>query len=284
MNDFAEPSLRKTVIYSVCLHLEPEDGFVNVVSEFAAWINWKTKIGLTPQAILSGNVDIAFPDNGTLTLEAVGADAANSTPTSLKAIYAHDDSKLPGRRWVTELQVISRSDFDVECQVNLYTEDLDPLVKAPRHSRPRLMVNLVESCRPVAGTPGLFTKPLTLATAERFLQEVTQPSRRVPYVVINTHAAFYPPLILDRLREQLIGLADLYQISHETDYTDLAQAIGKQYVCYGKAIRIIWPIAEGQSVPGSTMVLPHDRNGIARTAHEVERSVFHSVLHRHILP
>jgi hypothetical protein len=284
MNDFAETNLRKTVIYAVCLHLEPEDGFINVVSEFAAWINWKTKVGLTTETILSGKVDLAFPDNGTLTLEAESEGMANCAPTSLKIIYAHDDTKIPGRRWVTELQVANRNDFDVECQVILYTEDVDHQVKAPRHSRPRLMVNLFESCRPVVGTPGLFTKPLTLDTAERFLQEVTQPSRRVPYVVINTHSVFYPPLILDRLREQLIGLADLYQISPETDYTDLAQAIGKQYVCYGKAIRIIWPLAEGESEPWSTMVLPHDRNGIARTAHEVERSVFQSVLHRHIRP
>jgi hypothetical protein len=280
MSDFTEPNLRKTVIYSVCLHLEPEDGFINVVSEFAAWINFKTNAALTPEAILSGRVDSTFPHNGLLTVEVKGAHPVDSSPTNLKAIYAHDDLKVAGRRWVTEVQVESSNDFDVRCEVNLFAEDEDQQAKAPRHSRPRLMVNLVESCRPVVGTPGLFVKPLTLATAEKFLHEVTQPSRPVPLVVVNTQAAFYPPLILDRLREQLIGLADVYQISHESEYVDLAQAIGKQYVCYGKAVRIIWPMADGESEPGSTLVLPHDRNGIARTAHEVERSIFHTVLHR----
>lgn len=280
MNDSTEMSLRKTVIYSVCLHLEPEDGFIRVVSEFAAWINWKTNVGLTAEAILSGRVDSGFPHNGTLTVEVEDPPSASAHPTSLKATYAHDDPKTAGRRWVTEVEVDSSNDFDVRCEVNLFTEDADHQAKAPRHSRPRLMVNLVESCRPVVGTPGLFVKPLTLATAEKFLHEITLPSRVVPLVVVNTQAAFYPPLILDRLREQLIGLADVYQISHESEYVDLAEAIGKQYVCYGKAVRIIWPMTDGESEPGSTLVLPHDRNGIARTAHEVERSIFHTVLHR----
>jgi len=280
MSDFTEPSLRKTVIYSVCLYLEPEDGFINVVSEFASWINFKTNAGLTPEAILRGKVDSTFPHNGLLTVEVKGAHPVDSNPTKLKATYAHDDLKVAGRRWVTQVQVESSNDFDVRCEVNLFTEDADHQAKAPRHSRPRLMVNLVEYCRPIVGTPGLFVKPLTLATAEKFLHEVTQPSRGVPLVVVNTQAAFYPPLILDRLREQLIGLADVYQISYESEYVDLAQAIGKQYVCYGKAVRIIWPMADGESEPGSTLVLPHDRNGIARTAHEVERSIFHTVLHR----
>ena len=219
--------------------------------------------------LLACSKSYLFEDGSTLDVELLSARGAVD---GLRGIYAHDDRKIEGRRWVTEI-VLKRDflDFEVECAVNLHVEDLEVEAKPPIPSRPRLMVDLVETCRPTGRTPGLFIKPLTIGLAQKFLQEVNDIRRTVPIVVLNSNSTMDPPLDFERMREQLIGLAHIYQVTEDTDSWDLAQTLGREFSCYGDAIKVIWPASTWKTGHTTMMVLSKGKGGKPRTTHEMER-------------
>lgn len=281
MNDTTAPNQTSVLIYSNCLRLEPEDGFRKVVSEFSAWIEWKTKVFIAPDLLICGYSEHGLPEKGQLDTF-VTAQAEGET-TNLKAVYSHEDQKIQGRRWITEI-VISQQpgDHEVECTLNLRVSDTEPTDHGPMSSRPRFIVNLMETCRPVGATPGLYTKPITLATAEKFLLEAANPFRKAPLVVISSNWSCDPPINAERLREKLVGLANIYQITEDTDTWDLSEVVGESYAVYGEAIRIIWPLVPGRDVAASLLVLPRGKDKAPRSAMQMETVVFLSVLRRHI--
>lgn len=281
MIDVAQPTLKTTLIYSNCLRLEPEDGFRKVVSEFAAWIEWKTNVFISPDVLICGHSEHSLPENGQL--DTFVNDHAEGETTNLKAVYSHEDQKIPGRRWITEILITQKpGDHEVECTVNLRVSDTEPSDHGPMSSRPRFIVNLMESCRPVGATPGLYTKPLTLATADKFLLDAVNPFRKAPLVVISSNWSCDPPINAERLREKLVGLANVYQITEDTDTWDLSEVVGDAYAVYGEAIRIIWPLVPGRDVAASLLVLPRGKDKATRSAMQMETVVFLSVLRRHI--
>lgn len=268
-----DSGLKTTQVYTNTLLLEPEHGMSQVVSELASWIAWKTSEEMTAEMILSGKESYLFGDESEFLIELGQFEGVESSiPMALKASYIHDDPKTEGRQWITEVELFRElADFTVEFSVNLYVVDAHLDVRPPMPSRPRLLVNVTETCRPVGATPGLYTRALTTGTAEKFLAEVITHSRKVPIVVISSNWAMEPGLNVERMREQLLGLANLYAVPEETDSWELASMIGKGLTCYGDAIRIIWPLAEGQADPSSVLVLPKGKDDRQRTAGEMER-------------
>lgn len=279
MNDTTAIEQASVLLYSNCLLLEPEDGFDKVVSELASWVEWKTKVLITPETLLAGLKKYTFPDRSELESY---AKRDGDQVTSLRVIYSHEDYKLPGRRWITEVLTRQAGGHEVECEVNLRVTDSEPMDKGPMSSRPRLIVNLMESCRPVGATPGLYTKPLSLATAEKFIADIENPLRKAPLVVVSSNRSCDQPINPERLREQLVGLANVYCITEDTDTWELTEVLGDAYSVYGEAIRVFWPIAPGLKQAGSHLFLPRGKNQAPRTAFQMETAVFLNVLRRHM--
>lgn len=270
MTECTAAAITKIPVYSNTLLLEPEGGLLSTVSVFASWIKWKTCVDFSPAALLASSKDYPFEDGSKLGVELLCSPRGGTD--GLRAVYAHDDHKIDGRRWITEVVLKTDSlDFEVDCTVNLHVEDIDVEAKPPIPSRPRLMVDLVESCRPSGRTPGLFIKPLTLGLAQKFLQEVNDIRRTVPIVLVNSNCTMDPPLNFERMREQLLGLAHIYQVTEDTDSWDLAQTLGREFSCYGDAIRVIWPASKWKTGHTSMMVLTKGKGGKLRTSHEMER-------------
>lgn len=273
MTDPIDTGLKTTPVYTNTLMLEPEDGMSKVVDELGAWITWKTSEEVTGDMILSGRESYTFQDNSELMIELGQFEGIESSiPMELKAIYVHDDLKVEGRQWVTEV-IIHRemSDYVVQVTVNLSVVDSDHSAKPPILSRPRLMVHIIESCRPVGSTPGLYIRPLSMDDTEKFLGEIHNPSRTTPLVVISNHHWTDPPINAERMREQLLGLANLYQVVKGTDSRALEAALGRANSCYGDAIRIIWPMKDGLDEPPTTLILAKDKNGNPRSQYRVEQ-------------
>lgn len=281
MIDVAKPSINTTLIYTNCLRLEPEDGFLKVVSELAAWIQWTTKKFISPDELLFGDGVIKLPENGLL--ETTVTDDAKTGLLGLRAVYSHDDRTIEGRRWITEVLISQKAgDHEVECTVNLKVNNTCHIESAPYSTRPRLIVNLMETCRPVGATPGLYTKPLTLDTAEKFHLDVINPFRKAPLVVISSNGVCDPPINPERLREQLIGLANVYHITEDTDSWELSQAVGDSLAVYGGAIRIIWPILPNGLEAPTMLVMTRAKGKPPRTASQMETAAFLRVLGHHL--
>jgi hypothetical protein len=270
MTECTAAMITKIPVYSNTLLLEPEGGLFSAVSVFASWIKWKTCVDFSPATLLASSKAYPFEDGSTLGVELLCSPKGGTD--GLRAIYTHDDHKIVGRRWVTEVVLKTDFlDFEIDCTVNLHVEDVDVEAKPPIPSRPRLMVDLVESCRPSGRTPGLFIKPLTLGLAQKFLQEVNDIRRTVPIVLVNSNCTMDPPLNFERMREHLLGLAHIYQVTEDTDSWDLAQTLGREFSCYGDAIRVIWPASTWKTGHTSMMVLTKGKGGKPRTSHEMER-------------
>jgi hypothetical protein len=282
MIDSAKALSTTTQIYSNCLRLEPEAGFISIVSELSSWLEWKTGTCISAESMMRGIHELSLPDNGELLTELKDfGQKEMEGPLVFNATYTHDDLKVGGRRWITQMAVDKKAgEFEIECTVSLFVEDSQNIPKPPYPSRPRLVVNLVESCRPTSCTPGVFTRTLTQPSAQKFLQEVNDIRRTVPIIVITSNWVIEPALNVDRMREQLIGLAHVYQVSEETDSWNLAQTLGREFSCFGDAIRVIWPMAAWKTGQTSMLVLSKNREGKPRTADMMERAAVLEVFRR----
>lgn len=272
MNDQMDTGLKNTPVYRNTLMLEPEDGMAKVVEELGAWITWKTSEELTAEMILSGRESFTFMDDSELMIELGQFEGIESAiPMEIKAIYVHDDPRVDGRQWVTEVLIEREmSDYVVKFTLNLSVMDADHEARKPMPSRPRLMLLISESCRPIISTPGLYAKPLTVEASEKFLNEVNNLNRQVPIVLVSRHHHTTPAIRVDRISEHLLGLVSLYQVERGVDGRALEQALGKANSCYGDAIRIIWPIEEGEENVKSMVILSKDKNGKPRSLREME--------------
>jgi hypothetical protein len=265
------------LIYTNHLTLEPEDGANSVLTLLAEWLSWKTKEPINIPMLLSDITERTYREQGVL--------QTSHCPTAkgafgFKADYSHVDSRIPTRRWTTEIELHqAEHDHCVECTVSVSVVD-QMRVKGskPMSSRPRLLVDIVEKCRPVGSTPGLFAKDLTLATCEKFLTEVNRIGRQTPIVVFSCKADGQPIIESDRLREQLLGLAEIYFIPPHADVSDLATAIGTRMMADEGAARILYPISDS-SIP-SLYVLPYNRDGSDRTRREMEDFICQKLMRR----
>ncbi|MBI6882342.1 hypothetical protein [Pseudomonas putida] len=276
-------ALKTTHIYSNSLWLEPEKGMASVVSEVSAWVEWKTSEPVTEYDLLERSRGYVLGDGSELVVElgdcAEQDSLGRGLPKSVKLTYIHDDRKIPTRQWVTEVKIKrDERDYFSNFKVDLHVVDSAPATKPPILTRPRLMVNVVESCRPVGSTPGLFTRPLTLNSAKKLLSDILSHERKQPIVIVSSNWSMDPPLDVERMRVQLLGMAELYQVTEETDGWALANILGDDYSCYGDAIRFVWPVTRGEDGPKSTILLPNRKGEAPRTALEMERLAVSLVL------
>lgn len=268
------------LIYTNHLTLEPENGANSVLTLLAKWLSWKTKESIEPEMLLTDGSEHAYRDQGVLRTKLC---PAAEGALGFKADYSHVDYKIPTRRWSTEIEIHqAENDHYVECTVSVSVQD-QPGVKArkPFSSRPRLVVDIVEACRPIGATPGLFTKDLTLDTCEKFLNEANRRERKIPLVVFSCKFDGNPIIESDRLREQLLGLAELYFIPPQTDTVELADAIGEKLITYDGAARILWPVTGIDGDIPNMFVLPYNPDGSTRCRHDMESLIFRRIMLSH---
>jgi hypothetical protein len=252
---------------------------IDVIVQVASWISWKTSTDFTVEMILSGKESYDFDDGSELTVVHGPFDDAESTvPVAMTMTYVNDDSRIAGRQWITEMHLEREpGDYVVEFSLHLFVADEDHEAWAPSPSRPRLMVSIADECRPVGSTPGLFTRNLTLDSAEKFVSDARNPERDIPLVVVSNSRKHNHKINLDRMREQMLGVADLYVIPFETNNWNLSEVLGEDLACYGTAIRIIWPIAsDGQAT--NMLILSKGKNGLPRTNAKMEQIAIQHVL------
>lgn len=250
-----------------------------VVAEIATWVGWKTSEPMSVSRLLGESRLHTFEDGSELSVDIGWSDCGEQLPVWVGISLAHDDRKVKGRKWVTEAQIRRNAqDKLTNFAINLGVLDQVPGLRAATLTRPKLMASIVESCSPIASTPGYATKLLTLNFAKKLLADIMSPARSRPIVIVSSNWSMDPPLDAERMRVQLLGLADLYQVTEETDGWALANILGDEFSCYGDAIRVVWPVGKGENAPRTTLLQPN-RNGEApRTTAEMENLAVSLVL------
>lgn len=249
------------LVYANLLSFEPEDGRHQLIKIFSDWLSRKVRVNVDAERVERGIRDLKFRGGSSLkSSSTVFVDDDTSYPYLFSASYEHGDAQVQGRRWILEFGMRQNKQHScVDCSIVLKTDDRgvqgDPFTYT---TRPRFVQELVEACRPIVGTPGLFLKTLGAESSFAFLRDIESQERRAPSVVVSPYADGQYPLDPEFLRNQLLGLAQVIVISSHQDALAVEDLIGRRYACFDGGIKIIWPLPSHsrRSMAETTLLLP----------------------------
>jgi len=211
-----------------------------------------------------------------------------SYPYLFCARLVHPDERVSGRRWLSEVGLRQETaGSPIECSVLVRTEEISARVTSPvQVTRPRFIVDLVSTCKPVGHTPGLSVKRLNEESADAFLREVERPDRRHPIVLVSGTADGHFAVEPERLRAVVIGLADVVEVSRDADTFAIERAVGRRYMAFGGAIKVVFAprVAAGNAPCETAQLLWPELQDVAQAGSSVESAVLAAITHRTNLP
>lgn len=277
------------LVYANSLVLEPANGPADIVQLVAKWIGQRAQCNVDPGRLAEGIRELRLRDGSVVSSRAtVDGNLKPEHPYYFCARLVHADDRVSGRRWVTEVGL--RQDAEgkaVECSVALNTEEISARVTSLiQVTRPKLILDLVESGHPAGQTPGLKVKRLDEVSALAFLSEVERLERRHPIVLISAGAGGAYPVIPDRLRSIVLGLADLVEVATEVDTFALEKVVGRRYMAFGGAINIVFPARQGdRGLFCETVLLrPAEIEAIQQDGRNIDSEVLAAITHRTNIP
>lgn len=249
------------LVYANLLSFDPEDGRQQLIKIFSTWLSRKVRVNIDADRVEKGIRELNFRDGSALTSSSTPFDNEDTSyPFLFSAAYQHGDPKVPGRRWILEFGMRQNKFLSsVDCSIVLKTDDKSVKGHNPTViTRPRFVQDLVEACRPITGTPGLFLKKLNLESGIPYIHEVESYDRRAPWVIVSPYADGKYPLDPEFLRNQVLGMAQVIVISTPQDARALEEQFGRRYTCFDGGIKIIWPLPyrNHRGSPETALLLP----------------------------
>lgn len=233
------------LVYVNSFLFEPEPGPDQIIQLVAKWVGLRAAKSYVDAELLAQSMrELKLKDGSALSSRATLADDKQRIyPFWFCAQLSHRDDRISGRRWITEVGLRQESvEKPVECSVLLKTDEVSARVTAPiQVTRPRLVQQLVESCKPIGETPRLKVKELTLESASAFLREVERDQRDFPLVVLSAGRNDSYPVDPERLRSIVAGLAEVVSVRKQVDTFALEEIVGRRYMAFGGAINIVFP-------------------------------------------
>lgn len=277
------------LIYVNSFLFELEHGPNQIIQLVAQWVGQRSRSYVDAQRLAAGIRELKLRDGSTLTSRAtLLADNCRAYPFWFSARLSHPDDKISGRRWTTEIGLYQKAvDDPIECSLLLKTDEVSARVTAPiQVTRPKLVEQLIQSCNPLGHTPGLKIKQLTQESALAFLHEVERAERTYPLVILSASQDEGFPVEPERLRSILVGLADVVCIPATEDTFAIEDTLGRRFMAFGGAIRIVFPCRQGERghFYESVRVDPEDITGLLADGKTVESEVLAAITHRTNLP
>lgn len=268
---------------------EPEQDSDQVVQTVARWVGQRSNSYVDAMRLAEGIRELKLRDGSTLTSRAtLSGDKGKTFPFWFCAQLSHRDEKVSGRKWITEVGLHQEANgMPVECSLMLKTDEVSARVTAPiRVTRPRLVEQLIQSCKPLGQTPGLKVKQLTLESALAFLHEVERDQRDYPIVIVSANRDAEYPVESERLRSILVGLADVVCVPADEDTFAVEEVIGRRYMAFGGAINIVFPGRRGERgyFYETVLLRAEELDDLREEGNSVESEVLSAITHRTNLP
>jgi hypothetical protein len=232
------------LVYANNFRLRPNNGHLAIVREIALWVGEKQKVSVDPNQLANGVREFRMSNGATLSsLVTLDAQRAPVFPYLFCAKLLHSDPIVSGRRWITEVGMRQLSaEEEIHCSVLLRTEEISARVSSTiQVTCPRIVKNLIEKCNPIEHTPSRSVIRLTEDNASAFLYEVERADRGYPLIQVSHRSDGSAPVSPERLRQVVIGLAQVIEISKTSDTFAIEDKIGRRYSAFGGAINIIFP-------------------------------------------
>lgn len=277
------------LVYANNFVFEPDNGPAQIIQLIAKWAGLRAKGYVDADRLAEGTRELHLKDGSVLSSRATLTDAKQMLyPYFFCAKLSHADDKVSGRRWTTEVGIHQENlGKPVTCSILLKTDEVSARVTSPiQVTRPKLVQQLIENCRPVGQTPALSVKRLDENSATAFLREVERNERLYPIVLISCTRNGIYPVKPERLRTVLVGLADVVDVPIDVDTYDLQDVVGRRYIAFGGAINIIFPERRGDREPfiETVMFRPEEIQAIQDDGKGIESEILAAITHRTNLP
>jgi len=204
-------------IYSVALSFSKEAELRKAEAVISDWLSQKVRQRLSPAELW----EIPLREyKGDVVLELWNAAGA---PKMRAARLSHPDSRVAGRRWLTEIGWSENwPNGSATLSFSVRTEETSALVEAPPQvTRPKLVEDLVKKCEFASYVPGQDIKRLTDGdTAEAVRHIVTEDSRSYALVLVSAMSDGAYLADPQRLRSLLAGIAEVVVIPSDADVRD----------------------------------------------------------------
>lgn len=234
------------LVYANFLDLDPPDGIDSVISLYSEWVSGKNH-SLVDQGMLADGIqNLRLSRDAVISSFAtVDGEGAPVYPYFYHSSFSHPDYNVDGRRWVTEigLRQFSRDD-QVCCSFALFThESSTKAFQKFRVTRPHIVRNIAEKCRPADNTLGQQNCPMDENSVSKFVtSEVLADNRDHPLVLLGPSVSEALGLTFKDVKSVVIGLARVVTFKSEEAAQNFASHISPNYSVSKDTIRIIPPI------------------------------------------
>jgi hypothetical protein len=277
------------LVYVNSFRFQPEPGTDEIIRLTANWVERRANRSVDPARLAEGIRELKFQDGIVLrSCATLTEDKKKAYPFWFCAQLNHPDDDNSGRRWTTEVGLYQQDgESPVECSVLLRTDEVSTRVTAPiQTTRPLLVKQLLETCRPLGQTPGMSIKRLTVGNAESFLRSIEYGKREYPIIVLsaNHDGVYYSDP--EKLRSIVMGLADVVCIPKEENTFAIEEIVGRRYMAFGGAINIVFPGRQGIRGPYYENVLfrREEIEDLSKEQKPVASEVLSRITHRTNLP
>ena len=271
------------LVYGTRLWFTSDEELGRPLDVVTRWLSRKVGRQLTVGPFLGG-VDRTF--DGAHRIRCVST--IDQYPKVLGICYTHPDAQVWGRQWTTEIGFRRIGpDSDLECTVLLSTDEISSRVAAPvQVSRPGLVTELARRCKISPATQGTSVHTLDDEGGEAFRHVVLDPKRTYSIVVLSADKQDKYLADIHQLGSLVLGLADVVKILPGTDTFWLARVVGKDFVPYNGAVKLIYPAVrrlEGAPVP-TRLITTEDATRLAAAGTLMDTEILSLIVHRSNLP
>lgn len=273
------------LVYCTQVMFDPQRSDISsLIGVVAKWIGQKSKSYVTPEDLHSG-LRRRLSDGSTV--NSVSVRDADS-PQLFAVSYAHGDSSVSGRQWITEIGLRQVSpDAPIECSVLLRTSEVSARVSAPvQATRPYVLADLVKRFPTISGTPGIKERRLDEGSARAFLAAIEDSRRETPFVIVSPrrdNSYLIPP---PKLASLMPGLGEVVVIPPSANTFEIANILGPRYSVWLGAISVIFPprMVRGTQFIDAVRLLPDDLDATTEEGGSPESEVLGVLTHRLNLP
>jgi len=234
------------LVYVNNFHLKGNSALEKALQCICGWVKYKTNEKFTLDMLRSGN-DYKY---GSIRVSTFCATA--KAPFMYAILLSHPDNDISGRFWDTEIG-IAEDDGNVKLSILLKVNDISTQVRGEIvTTRPLLVKYLLQNSLIKDETIGLKVNTLksTSHDLRGFNFEIFRPERNYPILLVSHNRKVH----IKRLQEQLIGLAQVVEISRDMDDGLMESELSRRYSAWDGAINIIYPINEADT-PRNKLVL-----------------------------
>lgn len=224
------------LVYANYLELEGQDSFRAVFSSLCGWLKRITNETVKPTDLM-GSKKLNY-GNVWVTTETANQEAPYLFAVTIK----HPDNAVRGRQWIVEIGIFS-SDDKTAVSIVLKTDEMSSLVTSDVFTtRPLLVKYISENSSLIKDTVGLSLKNIDATTDayRALLYDIERVDRSYPIVLISPRREGDYPVDIIRLQEQLIGLAQVVQVSSDCNSYDMADVLSERFSAWNGAINIIY--------------------------------------------